>query len=247
MTAIYKKELHAYFISPVGYVYTGIFLTVAALICAFTTIQQANYNTTTYFQYLIFSFIILIPLLTMRSFAEERKLRTEQLLLTAPVSITGMVLGKYLAALTLFAGTVLVSCINFFPLASYAISEQSSASKGVHVGPQGGQMIGCLIGILLIGACFIAVGVFISSLTESQLSAAVITVFVLGAMILLGAFNDYIGWAFLRTVLDWVSVLSRYDHFAYGLFDFSALLYYVSLSGIFLFLTVRVYEKRRWG
>lgn len=247
MFAIYKKELRAYFISPIGYVYVGIFLAVAALICAYTTIQQASYNTSSYFQYLIFTFIILIPLLTMRLFAEERKMRTEQLLMTAPVSITGMVIGKYLAALTLFVSTVLVSCINFFPLISYAISEKSATSTGVHVGPVGGQIVGCLIGLILLGACFIAVGIFISSLTENQLSAAVITVVSIAGMLLLGVFSDKIRSEFFRTVIDWISVLNRYDHFAYGLFDFSALLYYLSIAGVFLFLTVRVYEKRRWG
>ena len=247
MFAIYKKELRAYFISPIGYVYTGIFLAAAALICAFTTLQQASYNTSNYFQYLIFTFIILIPLLTMRLFSEERKMRTEQLLMTSPVTITGMVFGKYLAALTLFVSSVLVSCINFFPLVSYAIAEQNANSAGVHVGPEGGQIVGCLVGLVLLGACFIAVGLFISSLTENQLSAAVITVASIAVMILVGALNTYIPSAFLRTVLDWISVLSRYDNFAYGLFDFSALLYYVSISGVFLFLTVRVYEKRRWG
>lgn len=248
MFAIFKKELRAYFINPVGFVYTGIFLAASALICAMTTIQQASYNTSSYFQYMVFTFIILIPLLTMRMFSEERKSRTEQLLLTAPVSITGMVLGKYFAAITLFVSTILVSCINFFPLISYAVVEQSQATDaGVHVGPVGGQIVGCMIGIILIGAAFIAIGLFISSLTENQLSAAVITVAVLAVMILVGVLNTYISSAFLRTVLNWISVLSRYDNFAYGLFDFSALLYYVSLAGIFLFLTVRVYEKRRWG
>ena len=247
MFAIFKKELRAYFTTPVGYVYTGIFLAVSALICAYTTLHQASYDTTHYFQYMIFAFIILIPLLTMRLFAEERRSRTEQLLLTAPVTITGMVFGKYLAALALFAATVLASCINFFPLLSYAIAEQSTTTADVHVGPVGGQVVGCLLGILLIGAAFIAVGLFISSLTESQLSAAVITIAVIVFMVLVGIFNDYIGSRFVRTVLDWVSVLSRFDRFAYGIFDFSALLYYLSLSGVFVFLTVRVYEKRRWG
>jgi ABC-2 type transport system permease protein len=247
MFAIFKKELRAYFTTPVGFVYTGIFLAAAALISAYTTIQQASYNTSSFFQYMIFTFIILIPLLTMRLFADERKMRTEQLLLTAPVTITGMVLGKYFAALTLFVSTVLVSCINFFPLLTYAIAEKSAAATGTHVGPVGGQILGCLIGLILIGACFIAVGLFISSLTENQLSAAVITVAVLALMILIGIFNDYIGVTWIRAVLNWVSVLSRYDRFAYGLFDFSALVYYLSISGVFLFLTVRVYDKRRWG
>ena len=247
MFAIYKKELRAYFISPIGYVYTGIFLAAAALICAFTTLQQASYNTSNYFQYLIFTFIILIPLLTMRLFSEERKMRTEQLLMTSPVTITGMVFGKYLAALTLFVSSVLVSCINFFPLVSYAIAEQNANSAGVHVGPEGGQIVGCLVGLVLLGACFIAVGLFISSLTENQLSAAVISVATIAVMLLIGVFSDKIRVQWLRAVIDWISVLNRFDHFAYGLFDFSALLYYLSITGIFLFLTVRVYEKRRWG
>ena len=148
---------------------------------------------------------------------------------------------------TLFVCSVLVSCINLFPLLSYAVVESSSAAEGVHVGPVGAQVAGCLIGVILIGAAFIAVGIFISSLTENQLSAAVITIAVIVLMVLVGIFNSYIRIAFFRTVLDWISVLSRFDRFAYGLFDFSALLYYLSLAGVFLFLTVRVYDKRRWG
>ena len=247
MFAIFKKELRGYFTTPVGYIFVGIFLAVASLICAFTTIQQASYNTSAYFQYLIFTFIILIPLLTMRSFSEERKSRTEQLLLTSPVSLTGMVLGKFFAAYTLFASSVLVSCINFFPLTVYAIAEQTTSTTDSHIGPVGGEIVGCLIGILLIGAAFIAVGVFISSLTESQLSAAVVTIAALGAMVLIGIFTSAINAAPVRAVLNWVSVLSRYDNFSLGLFDFSALLYYVSIAGVFIFLTVRVYDKRRWG
>lgn len=247
MFAIYKKELRAYFTSPVGYVYTGIFLAAAALICAFTTIQQASYATTSYFQYMLFAFVILIPLLTMRLFSEERKTRTEQLLLTSPITITGMVIGKYLAAFSLFVATMLASLINLFPLISYAIAEKSTATADVHVGPAAGQVFSCFIGVLLIGACFIAVGLFVSSLTENQLSAAVITVASIALMIFVGIFNQYIGVQWIRTVLDWISVLSRFDNFAYGFFDFSALLYYLSITGVFLFLTVRVYEKRRWG
>ncbi len=248
MLAIFKRELRAYFISPVGYVYAGIFLAVSALFCMTTTLQQASYATSTYFQYMIFSFIVLIPLLTMRSFSEEKKTRTEQLLLTAPISIPGMILGKYFAALTLFVSTILASCINFFPLVAYAIEEKAqSTSSTAHIGPAGGQIVGCLIGLILVGAAFIAVGLFISSLTESQFSAAVVTVAAIAFMLLVGIFNEYIGSSVVRTVLDWISALSRFDRFAYGMFDFSALLYYVSLSGVFLFLTARVYEKRRWG
>lgn len=247
MFAIYKKELRAYFTTPIGYVYAGVFLAVAALICTYTTLQQASYNTSSYFQFLLFTFIVLIPLLTMRLFSEERKTRTEQLLLTAPVTITGMVLGKYFAALSLFAATVLASCLNFVPLLGYAIREQAAATADTHIGPVGGQVLGCLIGVLLIGAAFIAIGLFISSLTENQLAAAIITIGVLGILLFAGAAASLVKSDVVRTVLDFVSVLSRYDNFSLGLFDFSALLYYASISGVFIFLTVRIYEKRRWG
>lgn len=108
-------------------------------------------------------------------------------------------------------------------------------------------MIGCLIGVILIGAAFIAIGVFISSLTENQLAAAVITVAVIIVMLLLELANNYIGSYAVRAVIDWVCVLSRFSNFSYGILDFSAILYYLSLTGVFLLLTNRVYEKRRWG
>ena len=95
MLAIYKKEMRSYFINAVGYVYVGVFLAMAALLCCYTTLQSNSYSTSAYFQYIIFALIVLIPLLTMRMFAEERKMRTEQLLLTSPVTIIGMVMGKF--------------------------------------------------------------------------------------------------------------------------------------------------------
>lgn len=116
MLAIFKKELRSYFINPIGYVYVGVFLTIAALLCCFSTLLSNSYDVTGYFMYMLVALIILIPILTMRLFSEERKMRTEQLLLTAPVSLTGMVLGKFFAALTLYASTLLLSCVNFIPL-----------------------------------------------------------------------------------------------------------------------------------
>ncbi len=258
MFAIYKKEMRSYFINPVGYVYLGIFLAISALVCSYTTLQSNSYETASYFTYMIFAFIILIPLLTMRSFAEERKMRTEQMLLTAPVSITGMVLGKYLAALTMFVGTVLISCINFLPLYIIAGEEKAAVAETANpiIGPNTASIVGSLVGIILLGAAFIAIGIFISSLSENQLSAAICTIGVIVFMVVIGLVNQIgseeegnrlISSYAVRVVLDWVSVLSRFSGFSYGLLDFSALLYYVSLAAIFLFLTVRVYERRRWG
>ncbi len=248
MFAIYKKELRSYFINAIGYVYVGVFLAAAALMCCYSTLGSSSYDTSSYFTMLIFSFIILIPLLTMKLFAEEKKLRTEQLLLTAPVSITGMVMGKFLAAFTLFVGTLIVSCYNFFPLYIFADKERASQSYSqLHIGPVTAKIFGCLIGVILIGAAFIAIGLFISSLTENQLAAAVITVAVIVVMLLLNMVNQYIDIYAIRFVIDWVCILSRFSNLSYGMLDFSAILYYLSITGVFLLLTVRIYEKRRWG
>ena len=248
MFAIFKKELRSYFITAIGYVYVGVFLAVAALLCCYSTLMARSYDTATYFTFLVYSFIILIPLLTMRLFSEEKKLRTEQLLLTAPVSLWGVVLGKFLAALTLFFGTLLASTINFFPLYSYARMESLDSSYNFfHVGPSTAEIISCLVGLSLMGAAFIAIGLFISSLTENQLSAAVSTVAVILVMLLLGIVNNYIDYYPLRAVISWVCVLDRFSNFTTGILDYSSILYYVSITGIFLLLTVRVYDKRRWS
>ena len=248
MFAIYKKELRSFFITPIGYVYTGAFLGLAALICCYTTIISSSYSTTTYFTIMMFAMGILIPLLTMRLFAEEKKLRTEQLLLTAPVTITGMVMGKFLAALTVFGGSLLVSCINFIPIYAIANAERGNQSyEFYHIGPVTGELIGNLVGLLLLGAAFIALGTFISALTENQLAAAVITISVIALMLGLGLVNSLIDVYWIRAVLSWISVYSRFGNFQNGLFDFAAILYYASICFVFVFLTVRVYEKRRWN
>ncbi len=247
MFAIYKKELRSYFINAIGYVFVGVFLAAAAFLCTYFTLGSFTYNTGNYFSLLIFSFIILIPLLTMKLFAEEKKLRTEQLLLTAPVTIWGMVMGKFLAAVTLFSGCLVVSCINFIPLYAIALKVKEDAMGESHIGPENGKIIACLVGVALIGIAFISIGMFVSSLTENQLAAAVVTVTVILIMILLDYIQQFIEVAFIKEMFTLVSVVSRFGNFTQGLLDWSAILYYLSVSGVFLLLTVRVYDKRRWG
>ena len=249
--------MRSYFINPIGFVFVGIFLAMSALLCCYTTIQSNSYSTSTYFTIMIFALVILVPLLTMRSFAEEKKLKTEQLLLTAPVSITSMVLGKYLASFVMFLGCVVVSCINFIPLYIVGNIEREGDPYSItHIGPVTSEIVGSLIAVILIGAAFIAIGIFISSLTENQLSAAVITISVILFMVIMGFVNDIgsdaegnrlISSYVVRFVIDWISVFSRFGYFTYGIFDISALIYYLSIASVFVFLTVRIYEKRRWG
>jgi ABC-2 type transport system permease protein len=257
MLAIYKKEMRSYFINPVGYVFIGVFLALSAGLCCYTTLQSNTYSTASYYYWLILSMIIIIPLLTMRTFSEERKMRTEQMLMTAPISITGMVMGKYLAAMTIYGGSLLVSCINLIPL--YIIGKEESAldPDGLTIkGPVTPEIIGSLLGVLLVGAVFIAIGILISSMTENQLSAAVVTIAVLAVMLILNILNNVgteeagtrlINNYAVRYVIDWISVVSRFSNLQYGILDWSAMLYYVSMTFIAIYLTVRVYERRRWA
>ncbi len=238
----------SYFTNPIGYVFSGIFLLFSAIVCCFTTLLSQSYDTSLYFTIMIFALAVLIPILTMRLFAEERKMRTEQLLLTAPVSLMGMVTGKFLAAFTLYFGNILLSCINLIPLYVIAAKERAGSSyASTNIGPVTSEIIGCVIGIILIGAAFIAIGTFISSLTENQLAASIITIAVILGFICIGFISGLIDAQWVRIIIDFFSVLSRFNNFSAGIFDFAALFYYASVCFVFLFLTVRVYEKRRWG
>lgn len=234
MLAIYKRELKAYLKGPLGYIFVSIFLMVSGFLFSYFTLQQgADSDVGSYFIVLLFVFIVVLPLLTMKLFSEERKLKTEQLLLTAPVSLPGMVIAKFLAAYTLFGVTFLVSCLGLVVLASY--SE-----------PNVGTLFGYIIGILLIGGALLSIGVFVSSLTENQFIAAISTIAITMFFILIGFLASYVNTPWIATVLGWVSILSRFYNFTYGTFDIIAIVYYISIAVVFLFLTVRIYEKRRW-
>ena len=236
MLAIYKREMLSYFTSPIGYVFIAVFVALNSFLFAlFTLMEGENSSVGTYFTFVMFIFIILVPLLTMKTFSEERKMRTEQLLLTSPVSLMGMVFGKFLAAFTMFAGTyVIANLINCATL--YKYGEPNTAI-----------LVSNTVGILLIGAAFIAIGLFVSALTENQLVAAIGTMGILMFMLLIGFLNSYIDSYVVRTVLSWISIFSRFGNFGYGILDLASLLYYFSICFVFMFLTVRIYEKRRWS
>ena len=246
MLAIYKREMHAYFTTSVGYIFIAVALALSGFCFSITTLQNfggtPTADTSFYFLIMIFALMIMLPILTMKSFSEERKTKTEQLLLTAPVSITSMVMAKFLAAYTMFVGTVLLSSVNYITL--YLYSEKSTIYTNMD--PNAAAIIGNTIALLLVGMCFIAIGIYVSSLTENQFAAVVITLGVLIALLCVSIFNGYIGSPAIKAILDFFSIYSRFGNFTYGLFDFGALLYYVSIAGVFVFLTMRVFETRRY-
>lgn len=242
MSAIYRRELMSYFISPIGYVFSAVFFAISGVCFTSSTISSGTTNSTAYFAMILLFFVILIPLLTMKLFSEEKKLGTERLLLTSPVSLLGIIGAKFLAAYTLFAGTFALSAfINMNALNGIATQQAYVVSK-MNVP----TFISCFAGVLLIGGAFIAIGLFVSSLTENQIISAVISIGVFALMIASSVFAIGIENNVLRVIVKWFSVMDRFYSFQRGIFDFTAIIYYVSIITVFLFLTVRVYEKRRW-
>lgn len=235
MIAIYVRELKSYFLTPIGYIFCGVFLVVSGLLFANTTLlAQTTGGLGIYFIGLMIVFAILLPLLTMKLLSEDRKTRTDQILLTSPVSVLDIVLGKYLAALTIFAATFVVNGFNFLLLFKYGTPNLLSIFMNS-------------FGLFMLGAAFIAIGLLLSSITENQLIAAVLAMGVNVSMLLISLVASNIESTFWRTVLKWFSVIDRFVPFTNQTLDVSAIVYYISLAAIALFLTTRVIEKRRWA
>lgn len=236
MLAIFKRELRSYFTSVIGYVFLVMYLAVGGAVFCLTTLFSMSADVTPFYTYMLLLSAIILPLLTMKSFSEERKIKTEQLLLTAPVSITGMVLGKFLAAYVMFAGCLILNSLYFLVLNFYAVVKFVI-------------LLGNIVAMLFVGMVFISIGLFVSSLTENQLAAAIGTIAIIFAFLLIGVLASLFpssNW-FRMYVLNFLSILSRFQGFSYGYFDISSIVYYLSISSIFLYLTVRIYDRRRAG
>ena len=146
-----------------------------------------------------------------------------------------MVLGKFLAAYSMFAGCMIFNSLYFLILNHYA------ALKFV-------ILLGNLFAILLVGMVFISIGLFVSSITENQLASAVGTIAIILAFLLIGVLSSLLPSSYwLRYVLDFISVFSRFQGFVNGYFDIASIIYYLSISAIFIYLTIRIYDRRRYG
>ena len=235
MLAIYKREMRSYFTGVIGYVFLVLYLTVAGLAFCYSTLYSMSADPAPFYLVMMLFSAIALPLLTMKSFSEERKSKVEQLLLTAPLSLPAMVMGKFFAAYTMFAGAAVFSSLYFLILYRYAFI-------------QIGILVGNLVALLLVGFVFIAIGLFVSSLTENQLSAAVGPIAIIAGFLVIGLVYTLLPSSYwLRYVLDSISIFTRFQTFSNGYFDLSSIIYYVSVGGIFLYLTYRIYDRRRFG
>ena len=227
--------MRSYFTSVIGYVFLVLYLTLGGAVFCYTTLFSMSAEVTNFYTLMLVASGIILPLLTMKSFSEERKIKTEQLLMTAPISITGMVMGKFLAAYVMFAGCMVLNSLYFLILNAYAIVKFA-------------VLFGNLVAILLVGLVFISIGLFVSALTENQLAAAIGTIAIIAAFLLIGVFSALLPTTYwLRYVLDFISVFSRFQGFTNGYFDIASVVYYLSMGAIFLYLTVRIYDRRRYN
>ncbi len=287
MLAIYKKELRSYFTSMIGYVFVAFFLVIIGI---WFFIQNLTYGAAN-FEYTLssitFLFVLLTPILTMRLMAEENKQKTDQLLLTSPLSASAIVIGKFLAVFTVFFAAMAVTC--FYPLIMTRFGSVPLASAYASI-----------FGFTMLGATYLSIGLYISSLTENQAVAAVISFIVFlitvlmdglasvlpssnqAAYLTFSVFLIIICFIFYKMmhnltiavgtgvvveaaltityivkptlydglivkVFNWLSVISRYDQFYYGIFDVTGIIYYLSLTFLFVFLTTQVIRKKRWS
>ena len=227
--------MRSYFTGVIGYLFVVLYLAIAGVVLCYTTLFSNSADVSTYFTLMLVISAVMLPLLTMKSFSEERKQKTEQLLMTAPVSITGVVLGKFLAAYVMFA-----ACISLTSLYSLVLTIYSSLKVAI--------LFGNLIAILLVGAVYIAIGIFVSSLTENQLSAAVGTMAILLGFLAIGVVSMLFNTQFwLRYVLNFISIFTRFQNFTSGYFDIASTVYYISIAAIFIYLTIRIYDRRRYN
>ena len=236
MSAVYKRELKSYFSSPLGYAF------VAALVFFegffFFDMFASSYGGIAYlFSNMITICMFAIPILTMRLFSEERKAKTDQALFTAPVSLFSVVFAKFLSALTVFG-------ISFSPTIIFQIILASRVSDS----DVNWMMFGSvLIGVLLYGGSLIAIGLFVSALTESQVISAVLGIVISLLVLYIDNFASMISVEWLSNVVSALSFRGRYEAMAVGIIDFSNILFFLSVIGIFLFLTERSLERRRWA
>lgn len=234
MKAIFKKEFKSYFLSPIGYIFVGIFIILCAMFFLGGSIAYQVADISGLFSNINVVYLFLVSILTMRLLSEEKNKKTDQLLLTAPVSVTEIVLGKYLAAMAVFGVTVLISFV--FPITLFIFGQ-----------PPLGEVIGSYIGFILLWGAFIAIGVLISALTESQMIAAVFTFGVLLIIYFMDWIAGNISNKILLSVIQWFSLLKRYNEFQNGILNVTNIVYYLSFIFVMLFLTVRTIEKRRYS
>ena len=242
--AVYRKEMGHYFVSPVAYTVLSLFFILTAFFFnlylrdvveqSFGEFDAPSQIFRAFLGLLALLILFFMPMITMGLFAEERKRGTMELLMTSPIREIDIVLGKFFASLTLFA--VMLAPTALYILYTWLHTDPRAPLRVVAAG---------YLGVLLFGGCLLALGSFISSLTENQIVAAALT---FGAFLLLWAmdFGSRSAATAVGQTVQYLSVINHYEDFTRGIIDTSGLVYYLSFMIFFIFLTVRSIDSLRW-
>jgi ABC-2 type transport system permease protein len=233
--AILRREFASYFNSPIAYIYLTVFTSLLSWMFLKTFFLVGEASMRDFFGLVPWVFLFFIPAVTMRSWAEEKKVGTMELLMTLPVSDLEAVLGKFLAS---FA----------FLLVSLALTMVLPIVVGALGRPDHGQIFGGYLGSVLIGAAYLAIGLFISSLNENQIVAFIVSVVAVFALFIMG--EDFVLFgvpARLVPILSYLSLGGHFDSISRGVVDSRDIIYYLSVIGFFLYLNVKSIEARKWA
>ena len=287
MTAVFKRELCSYFKGVLGYLLAAFLLVFAGIYCMAYNLSGYYANFEYVLSSIAFIYLIAVPIISMRALAEEKKQKTDQLLYSLPIRLSDVVLGKYLAMLAVLALPTTIMALYPLILSQFGTIAYSTA-------------YGALIAFFLLGACLLSIGLFISSVMESQVAAAVITLVIMLMLFFMGDLSTFVSTAgsasmmalcmiallfavilyaltknpmiamlagiagvggiqvwyradaaafsgLFGDMMNAISVFDRFNTFVDGVFDLTAVVYYLSISAVMLFLTVQVMEKRRWA
>lgn len=223
MFAVLKKELKSYFLSPIGYVFIGLFLLMTSVFFYLDILSYGMSKFQNMFYSLATILTFITPILTMRMFSEEKKEGTDQLLFTSPRGITSIVFGKFLAAICVLLITELLTFIYYFILMYFGSPDFVSS-------------IVTLSGFLLLGAAYISFGMFASSITENQVVAAILTI---GFFILTWFLPD------INEIFSSLSLINMFDKFPSGQIALSEVVTFVSFTLLFVALTIIVLQRRK--
>ncbi|MBA7647523.1 hypothetical protein ES703_55295 [subsurface metagenome] len=232
-TAIALKEFKSYLASPTAYIVTGIFLVFTGIFFSSSPTTYFETSITGFLQTAGLLLLLLSAALTMRLLAEERKLGTIELLLTAPVRDSEVILGKFLGSLCILA--IMLVLTLYYPLLLIIFGD-----------PDIGPIATGYLGLLLLGCSSLAVGIFASSLTSNQIVAAVVTGGILFALWFLGMGANYLPQA-LGEVIGYFSLSYYFPDFMRGIIDTRGIIYYLSITALFIFLAIRSLENSRWS
>ncbi len=240
MIAVFKRELVGFFKNSTAYLLLAIYAFLSALFfCLFVVLQNTSYMGGYFGTWLAVVNIIVVSILSMRFFSEEKKNKTEQLILTTPVSLTGVVLGKFLGGMTVFTACTAVNLIYVLVIDMFGTLDWGTVGSN-------------FLGTFLVGCCMVAIALFVSSLTENAIVAAGGTAGVFLLLMMADFISGFLyAWFpewlyFLPNFLTKMNLFQWYDNFAGGIVTLAAVVFYLSVTAGFLFLTVRVLERRRW-